>query len=94
VILSKPLTQPHDTTHITVLLGEQVRDLDSPPADGFNVIEHTRLVWEGNAARLDLEMKRRLIFEHAGQSGPGLVDRAPDTFRCGGHIDMPYPQFR
>lgn len=58
VILSKPLTL-HDTTDITVLLGEQASryvTLIHSHADGFNVIEHTRFVWEGAAARLDLEM--------------------------------------
>lgn len=93
VILSKPLTL-HDTTDITVLLGEQVRDRDSLPCLRFQR-DRTYAVRLGRRRRaLGLRNERRLTFEYAGQSRPGLVDRAPDTFRCGGHIDMPYPQFR
>jgi ABC-type branched-subunit amino acid transport system ATPase component len=49
--LSKALETLRQTTDITVLLGEQNVTFALPHADRVYVIEHSRIVWEGNPAR-------------------------------------------
>jgi branched-chain amino acid transport system ATP-binding protein len=54
--LSKALTRLRDTTKITVLLGEQNVTFALPHADRVYVLEHARIVWEGDPARFAEEM--------------------------------------
>ena len=49
--LSKALETLRQTTDITVLLGEQNVTFALPHADRVYVLEHSRIVWEGNPAR-------------------------------------------
>jgi ABC-type branched-subunit amino acid transport system ATPase component len=49
--LSKALEVLRQTTDITVLLGEQNVTFALPHADRVYVIEHARIVWEGDPAR-------------------------------------------
>jgi branched-chain amino acid transport system ATP-binding protein len=49
--LSKALEVLRQTTDITVLLGEQNVTFALPHADRVYVIEHSRIVWEGDPAR-------------------------------------------
>ncbi len=49
--LSKALETLRQTTDITVLLGEQNVTFALPHADRVYVIEHSRIVWEGDPAR-------------------------------------------
>jgi ABC-type branched-subunit amino acid transport system ATPase component len=44
------------TTPITVLLGEQNVTFALPHADRVYVLEHARVVWEGNPAAFAAEM--------------------------------------
>ncbi|MDE2199048.1 MAG: ATP-binding cassette domain-containing protein [Rhodospirillales bacterium] len=50
-LLSKALERLRQTTDITVLLGEQNVTFALPHADRVYVLEHARIVWEGDPAR-------------------------------------------
>jgi len=54
--LSKALARLRETTPITVLLGEQNVTFALPHADRVYVLEHARIVWEGDPARFAAEM--------------------------------------
>jgi branched-chain amino acid transport system ATP-binding protein len=49
--LSKAMETLRQTTDITVLLAEQNVTFALPHADRVYVIEHSRIVWEGDPAR-------------------------------------------
>ncbi|MEY9642070.1 ABC-type branched-subunit amino acid transport system ATPase component [Bradyrhizobium japonicum] len=53
--LSKALTKLRQTTAITVLLGEQNVTFALPHADRVYVLEHARIVWEGDPGRFASE---------------------------------------
>jgi branched-chain amino acid transport system ATP-binding protein len=53
--LSKALEKLRQTTPITVLLGEQNVTFALPHADRVYVIEHARIVWEGDPSRFAAE---------------------------------------
>jgi len=53
--LSKALEKLRQTTPITVLLGEQNVTFALPHADRVYVLEHARIVWEGDPARFAAE---------------------------------------
>jgi branched-chain amino acid transport system ATP-binding protein len=53
--LSKALERLRQTTPITVLLGEQNVTFALPHADRVYVLEHARIVWEGEPARFAAE---------------------------------------
>jgi branched-chain amino acid transport system ATP-binding protein len=53
--LSKALTRLHSTTEITVLLGEQNVTFALPHADRIYVLEHARIVWQGEPDRFAAE---------------------------------------
>jgi len=53
--LSKALERLRQTTQITVLLGEQNVTFALPHADRVYVLEHARIVWEGDPARFAAE---------------------------------------
>ena len=53
--LSKALETLRRTTDITVLLGEQNVTFALPHADRVYVLEHTRIIWEGDPARFAKE---------------------------------------
>ncbi|HTW69694.1 MAG TPA: ATP-binding cassette domain-containing protein [Acetobacteraceae bacterium] len=54
--LSKALGRLRETTPITVLLGEQNVTFALPHADRVYVLEHARIVWEGDPVRFAAEM--------------------------------------
>jgi ABC-type branched-subunit amino acid transport system ATPase component len=54
--LSKALSRLRETTPITVLLGEQNVTFALPHADRVYVLEHARIVWEGDPGRFAAEM--------------------------------------
>ena len=54
--ISKALTLLRETTPITVLLGEQNVTFALPHADRVYVLEHARIVWEGDPGRFAQEM--------------------------------------
>ncbi|MBW4093209.1 MAG: ATP-binding cassette domain-containing protein [Proteobacteria bacterium] len=54
--LSKALGRLRDTTPITVLLGEQNVTFALPHADRVYVLEHARVVWEGDPGRFAADM--------------------------------------
>jgi branched-chain amino acid transport system ATP-binding protein len=54
--LSKALERLRQTTAITVLLGEQNVTFALPHADRVYVLEHARIVWEGEPARFAADM--------------------------------------
>jgi branched-chain amino acid transport system ATP-binding protein len=54
--LSKALSRLRETTPITVLLGEQNVTFALPHADRVYVLEHARVVWEGDPGRFAEEM--------------------------------------
>jgi ABC-type branched-subunit amino acid transport system ATPase component len=54
--LSKALEVLRTTTPITVLLGEQNVTFALPHADRVYLLEHSRIVWEGDPARFAAEM--------------------------------------
>ncbi len=54
--ISKALERLRQTTQITVLLGEQNVTFALPHADRVYVLEHARIVWEGEPARFAAEM--------------------------------------
>jgi branched-chain amino acid transport system ATP-binding protein len=53
--LSKALTRLRETTKITFLLGEQNVTFALPHADRVYVLEHTKIVWEGDPTRFAAE---------------------------------------
>jgi branched-chain amino acid transport system ATP-binding protein len=53
--LSRALGVLRDTTKITVLLGEQNVTFALPHADRVYVLEHARIIWEGDPARFARE---------------------------------------
>jgi len=53
--LSKALERLRQTTQITVLLGEQNVTFALPHADRVYVLEHARIVWEGDPGRFATE---------------------------------------
>ena len=53
--ISKALERLRQTTPITVLLGEQNVTFALPHADRVYVLEHARIVWEGDPARFAAE---------------------------------------
>jgi ABC-type branched-subunit amino acid transport system ATPase component len=59
--LSKALDALQKSTPITVLLGEQNVRFALPHADRVYVLEHARIVWEGNASRFEAEMGRGFL---------------------------------
>src|SRR6201999_3054502 len=54
-LLSKALEKLRQTTPITVLLGEQNVTFALPHADRVYVLEHARIVWEGDPGRFAAE---------------------------------------
>jgi branched-chain amino acid transport system ATP-binding protein len=54
--ISKALERLRQTTPITVLLGEQNITFALPHADRVYVLEHARIVWEGEPAKFAAEM--------------------------------------
>jgi branched-chain amino acid transport system ATP-binding protein len=54
--ISKALEKLRQTTPITVLLGEQNVTFALPHADRVYVLEHARIVWEGEPARFAAEI--------------------------------------
>jgi branched-chain amino acid transport system ATP-binding protein len=54
--ISKALERLRQSTQITVLLGEQNVTFALPHADRVYVLEHARIVWEGEPARFATEM--------------------------------------
>ncbi|MGO8923866.1 MAG: ATP-binding cassette domain-containing protein [Xanthobacteraceae bacterium] len=54
--LSKALERLRETTAITVLLGEQNVTFALPHADRVYVLEHARIVWEGEPTKFAAEM--------------------------------------
>ena len=54
-LLSKALEKLRQTTSITVLLGEQNVTFALPHADRVYVLEHARIVWEGDPGRFAAE---------------------------------------
>jgi branched-chain amino acid transport system ATP-binding protein len=54
--LSKALGRLRETTPITLLLGEQNVTFALPHADRVYVLEHARIVWEGDPVRFAAEM--------------------------------------
>jgi ABC-type branched-subunit amino acid transport system ATPase component len=54
--LSKAMERLRTTTPITVLLGEQNVTFALPHADRVYLLEHARIVWEGEPARFAAEM--------------------------------------
>ncbi|HUB12886.1 MAG TPA: ATP-binding cassette domain-containing protein [Acetobacteraceae bacterium] len=54
--LSKALGRLRETTPITVLLGEQNVTFALPHADRVYVLEHARIVWQGDPVRFAAEM--------------------------------------
>ncbi len=54
--ISKALTLLRNTTPITVVLGEQNIIFALPHADRVYVLEHARIVWEGDPRRFEREM--------------------------------------
>jgi branched-chain amino acid transport system ATP-binding protein len=54
-LLSKALERLRQTTPITVLLGEQNVTFALPHADRVYVLEHARIVWEGDPGRFAAE---------------------------------------
>lgn len=61
--LSKALESLQKSTPITVLLGEQNVRFALPHADRVYVLEHARIIWEGNASRFEAEMGRGFLEE-------------------------------
>jgi branched-chain amino acid transport system ATP-binding protein len=59
--LSKALDALQKSTPITVLLGEQNVRFALPHADRVYVLEHARIIWEGNASRFEAEMGRGFL---------------------------------
>lgn len=66
--LSSALEQLRKTTAMTVLLGEQNVTFALPHADRIYVLEHGRMVWEGNPERFVREMGD-VYFDDTGSRG-------------------------
>lgn len=60
-LLSKALEKLRQTTDISVLLGEQNVTFALPHADRVYVLEHARIVWEGNPSRFAEEAGAGLL---------------------------------
>jgi branched-chain amino acid transport system ATP-binding protein len=60
-LLSKALEKLRQTTSITVLLGEQNVTFALPHADRVYVLEHARIVWEGDPGRFAAEAGAGLL---------------------------------
>jgi branched-chain amino acid transport system ATP-binding protein len=54
--LSKAMARLRATTRITVLLGEQNVTFALPHADRVYLLEHARIIWEGDPARFAQEV--------------------------------------
>ena len=54
--ISNAMQRLRETTSIAVLLGEQNITFALPHADRVYVLEHTRIVWEGDPGRFAAEM--------------------------------------
>jgi len=59
--ISKALERLRQTTPITVLLGEQNVTFALPHADRVYVLEHARIVWEGEPGRFASEIGERYL---------------------------------
>ena len=59
--ISKALERLRQTTDITVLLGEQNVTFALPHADRVYVLEHGRIVWEGDPSRFAAEVGERYL---------------------------------
>jgi len=59
--ISKALERLRQTTDITVLLGEQNVTFALPHADRVYVLEHGRIVWEGEPGRFAGEVGERYL---------------------------------
>ena len=59
--ISKALEKLRQTTPITVLLGEQNVTFALPHADRVYVLEHGRIVWEGDPSRFESEVGERYL---------------------------------
>ena len=59
--ISKALERLRQTTNITVLLGEQNVTFALPHADRVYVLEHGRIVWEGDPSRFADEVGERYL---------------------------------
>ena len=59
--ISKALERLRQTTDITVLLGEQNVTFALPHADRVYVLEHGRIVWEGDPSRFAAEAGARYL---------------------------------
>jgi branched-chain amino acid transport system ATP-binding protein len=59
--ISKALERLRQTTPITVLLGEQNVTFALPHADRVYVLEHGRIVWEGDPGRFEAEVGERYL---------------------------------
>ena len=59
--ISKALERLRQTTPITVLLGEQNVTFALPHADRVYVLEHGRIVWEGDPSRFEAEVGERYL---------------------------------
>ncbi len=59
--ISKALERLRQTTPITVLLGEQNVTFALPHADRVYVLEHARIVWEGDPSRFASEIGERYL---------------------------------
>ena len=68
--ISKALERLRQTTTITVLLGEQNVTFALPHADRVYVLEHGRIVWEGDPSRFAAEAGAR--YPRARGLGPKL----------------------
>ena len=59
--ISKALERLRQTTELAVLLGEQNVTFALPHADRVYVLEHGRIVWEGNPSRFAAEAGTRYL---------------------------------
>jgi branched-chain amino acid transport system ATP-binding protein len=59
--ISKALERLRQATPITVLLGEQNVTFALPHADRVYVLEHGRIVWEGDPSRFAVEAGTRYL---------------------------------
>jgi ABC-type branched-subunit amino acid transport system ATPase component len=66
--LSKAMDMLQRTTPITVLLGEQNVTFALPHADRVYVLEHGRILWEGDPGRFEREMAHGFL-EVVGEAG-------------------------
>ena len=59
--IRKAMERLRQTTPITVLLGEQNVTFALPHADRVYVLEHGRIVWEGDPSRFEAEVGERYL---------------------------------